>query len=285
MKTASGLEALRGAVDGFRAAGERVAFVPTMGALHAGHLSLVRRARREADRVVASIYVNPTQFAPGEDLESYPRDVDADLAKLAGEGVDVVYLPDTLYHDGHSTAVIVGGVGEGLETNHRPTFFHGVALVVCKLLNRVRPDVAVFGEKDYQQLAVVRRLVRDLDMGVDIIGAPIARDAHGLALSSRNRYFDDNGLEVARRLNRVMFAAAEQLSAGAPVEAATEQAVQALREAGFTAVDYVSVAHADTLVPAGPGPAPVPARLLVAAHCPSPTGPVRLIDNCAVGAA
>ena len=273
---------LRAAVGRFRRADERVALVPTMGALHEGHLSLMRRARQATDRVVASIYVNPTQFAPGEDLESYPRDVDADLAKLAGENVDLVYLPDTLYASDHTTSVVVGGVGEGLETDHRPTFFHGVALVVCKLLNRVRPDIAVFGEKDYQQLAVIRRMVRDLDMNVDIIGAPIARDAHGLALSSRNRYFDAQGLDIARQFNAVLRACVEAVEAGEPVPASLRRAADALRAAGFTRVDYVSLADARSLARLD-ALGEAPARLLSAAHCPAPGGDVRLIDNMAVG--
>ena len=276
--------ALAEAMAGFRAEGETVAFVPTMGALHAGHLSLVALAKSRADRVVASIFVNPTQFAPGEDYESYPRDTEADLAKLRAAGVDAVYLPSTdrIYADDHSTSVIVGGVGDGLETDHRPTFFHGVALIVCKLLNRVRPDIAVFGEKDYQQLCVIRRMVRDLDMGVDIVGAPIARDDHGLALSSRNRYFDAGALDTARALNRVMFGTAKAIGRGADIAKTLAQAEADIVEAGFSSVDYVSLADAETLALIGDGPLARPARLLVAAHAPAPNGPVRLIDNCAV---
>ena len=284
MKRCDDREAVAEAVAGFRANAETVAFVPTMGALHAGHLSLVDIAKAHADRVVASIFVNPTQFAPGEDFESYPRDTDADLAKLRSAGVDAVYLPsaERMYADDHSTRVIVGGVGDGLETDHRPTFFHGVALVVAKLLNRVAPDVAVFGEKDYQQLAVIRRMVRDLDMPVRIVGAPIARDEHGLALSSRNRYFDAASLEVARALNRAMFEARQALQGRAAVEATLEAAEAAILRAGFASVDYVTLADAESLEVIGQGPLARPARLLVAAHCPSPTGLVRLIDNCAV---
>ena len=275
---------LRARIHGFRQAGERIAFVPTMGALHEGHLSLVRLARRKADRVVVSIFVNPTQFAPGEDFEAYPRDTQADLAQLRDAGIDLVYRPDreAMYHDDHSTSVIVGGVGDGLETDHRPTFFHGVALVVTKLLNRVQPDIAVFGEKDFQQLAVIRRLVRDLDMPVTIHGGAIARDAHGLALSSRNRYFDADSLAVARQLNRVMHACADALEAGRPIGTATRKAQATLLKAGFTRVDYVTLADAASLDIQTRGRITTPSRLLVAAHCPSPSGPVRLIDNCAV---
>ncbi|MEM9601189.1 MAG: pantoate--beta-alanine ligase, partial [Pseudomonadota bacterium] len=168
------LSALRARMNGFAEVRERTALVPTMGALHDGHLSLVRIAKRAADRVIVSIFVNPAQFAPGEDFEAYPRDTMTDLELLAQEGVDLVYLPDpdSIYFDDHTTQVIIGGVGEGLETDYRPTFFHGVALVVSKLFNRIAPDFAVFGEKDYQQLAVIRRMVRDLDMPVEIIGGP-----------------------------------------------------------------------------------------------------------------
>ena len=194
---------LRGRIWEYRGAGETIAFVPTMGALHEGHLTLVDLAKKKADRVVASIYVNPTQFAPGEDFNAYPRTEKADVAMLKDRGVDLVYIPkpSSMYDVHHATKVIVGGVAEGLETDHRPTFFHGVALVVTKLLNRVAPDIAIFGEKDYQQLATIRRLVEDLDMPTKIVGAKIARDEHGLALSSRNKYFDEEGLKIARRLN------------------------------------------------------------------------------------
>ena len=283
------LASLRTRVGEWRRAGERVAFVPTMGALHAGHISLVRLAAKRADRVVVSIFVNPTQFAPGEDFEAYPRDLKADRRLLAGLGVDIVYTPTDqhMYHPDHSTALRVGGVGDGLETDHRPTFFHGVALVVAKLLNRVQPDIAVFGEKDYQQLAVIRRMVRDLDMPVRIIGAPIARDDHGLALSSRNRYFSEGGLEVARALNRIMFGTRDALQSGAAVERTLRESEAALVRAGLASVDYVSLTDANSLQPVTRGPIRAPARLLVAAHAPARPGQsgsprVRLIDNCAV---
>ena len=282
--TIRSLASLRTRVRVFRQEGDRIAFVPTMGALHEGHLSLIRLAKRRAERVVVSIFVNPTQFAPGEDFEAYPRDLKADRKLLAGLGVDIIYTPnrDHMYHDDHSTTVRVGGVGDNLETDHRPTFFHGVALVVAKLLNRVQPDHAVFGEKDYQQLAVIRRLVRDLDMPVEIVGAKIARDSHGLALSSRNRYFDEAGLATARALNGVMFAARDRLQDNESVEATLEWAARSLIDAGFAAVDYVSLADAESLAPITRGPIDAPARLLIAAHCPAPDRLVRLIDNCAV---
>jgi pantoate--beta-alanine ligase len=260
--------------------GQRTALVPTMGALHDGHLSLVRIAERVADKVIVSIFVNPTQFAPGEDFDAYPRDVTADLEKLSQAGVDLVYLPETgaIYAPDHSTQIIVGGVGDGLETNHRPTFFHGVALIVAKLFNQVRPDLAIFGEKDFQQLAVIRRMVRDLNMPVEIIGAPIMRDEQGLALSSRNQYFDADGLKTARTLNQIMFTAQGKLEAGADIALTLQEAEHALLQAGFSSVDYVSLADASTLTLQTNGRVTSPMRLLIAAHCHG----VRLIDNCAV---
>jgi pantoate--beta-alanine ligase len=272
--------ALRARMKGYASDRQRTVLVPTMGALHEGHLSLIRIAKRVADKVIVSIFVNPTQFAPGEDFESYPRDVQADLEMLAGAGVDLVYLPPRagMYFDDHSTRVIIGGVGDGLETDHRPTFFHGVALVVNKLLNQVRPDMAIFGEKDYQQLAVIRRMVRDLDIPVEIIGGPIARDKHGLALSSRNRYFDDAGLDTARNLNRILFATRDQLQGGADVSNTLLDAQQSILDAGFSSLDYFRLADASSLDLKLTGPITAPMRLLIAAHCHG----VRLIDNCAI---
>ena len=272
--------ALRGQIWEWRGLGETIAYVPTMGALHEGHLSLVRLARKKARKVVVSIFVNPTQFAPGEDFESYPRDEAADIEKLAGAGCDLVYIPrdGSMYNAHHATHINVGGVADGLETDHRPTFFDGVALVVTKLFNRVAPDYAVFGEKDYQQLATIRRLVKDLDIPVQIIGAPIARDEHGLALSSRNNYFDEEGLAIARQLNTVMNNCAAQIRNGQNIAQACNQAEQGLIDAGFSGVDYISVADPDTLELVSEGKYSAPLRLLIAAHCKG----VRLIDNCAV---
>lgn len=287
LPTAETKTALRARMAGYRRDGHRTALVPTMGALHDGHLSLVRIAQRVADKVIVSIFVNPAQFAPGEDLDAYPRDLRGDLDMLAAEGVDLVYMPKTqdMYHQDHSTSVIVGRVGDGLETDYRPTFFHGVALVVCKLLNRVRPDIAVFGEKDFQQLAVVRRMIRDLDMETEIIGAPIARDAHGLALSSRNRYFDANGLATARRFNAVLTKARDRLQLGAPVETVLAETRQAILDVGFMSVDYVSLADPGSLDLMTHGSVTGPMRLLAAGHCPRDPDSgekVRLIDNFAV---
>lgn len=273
---------LRGQLAEWKGSGDRLAFVPTMGALHEGHLTLVRLARQKAERVVVSIFVNPTQFAPGEDLAAYPRTEKEDIDKLAAEGVDLVYIPnpDSMYNAHHATTVKVGGVAHGLETDHRPTFFDGVALVVTKLLNRIQPDIAVFGEKDYQQLATIHRLVEDLDMPIKIIGAPIARDKEGLALSSRNQYFDETGLEKARKLNVIMFACAKRMEDGENVDLAAKAAGQALLKAGFSSIDYVEVRSKNSLTVLEGGVLNKPARLLIAAHCEG----VRLIDNCAVKA-
>lgn len=273
---------LRGRIWEYRGVGETIAFVPTMGALHEGHMTLVKLAKKKADRVVVSIYVNPTQFAPDEDFGAYPRTEKADVAMLKAEGVDLVYLPkpESMYDVHHATKIRVGGVAEGLETDHRPTFFDGVALVVTKLLNRVAPDIAIFGEKDYQQLATIRRLVEDLDMPIKIVGARIARDKQGLALSSRNKYFDEDGLKIARRLNEIMRFCALQMSKGENVDQATDRAAKALIAAGFSSVDYVEVRSPNSLTVLEGGVLKGPARLLVAAHCKG----VRLIDNFPVRA-
>lgn len=273
---------IRGQVWEYRGRGETTAFVPTMGALHDGHMSLIRLAKKKADRVIASIYVNPTQFAPGEDFEAYPRTEKHDVALLKAEGADVIYVPtpSSMYDVHHATNIRVGGVAEGLETDHRPTFFDGVALVVTKLLNRVAPDYAIFGEKDYQQLATIRRLVEDLDMPIKIVGAKIARDEHGLALSSRNKYFDEEGLKVARRLNEIMRSCALQMSKGENVDLAMDRSKKALLAAGFSSVDYVEVRSPNSLTVLEGGILNGPARLLVAAHCKG----VRLIDNFPVKA-
>jgi len=273
---------LRGRVWEYRGAGETIAFVPTMGALHEGHMTLVKLAKKKADKVIVSIYVNPTQFAPDEDFNAYPRTEKDDVTMLAAEGVDLVYIPkpESMYDVHHATKINVGGVAEGLETDHRPTFFDGVALVVTKLLNRVAPDIAIFGEKDYQQLATIRRLVEDLDMPINIIGAKIARDEHGLALSSRNKYFDEEGLKIARRLNEIMRFCALQMSKGENVDQAADRAKKALLAAGFSSVDYVEVRSPNSLTVLEGGILNGPARLLVAAHCRG----VRLIDNFPVRA-
>jgi pantoate--beta-alanine ligase len=236
-----------------------VGLVPTMGALHEGHLSLVRLARQEADRAVASIFVNPTQFAPGEDFEAYPRDEARDAELLASAGCDLLYAPSPaeMYPTGFSTQVTVSGVSAPLEGEKRPAHFQGVATVVTKLLLQAQPDVAVFGEKDYQQLQVIRRLATDLDVPVRIVGAPTARAEDGLALYA------------------ALKAAAKAIGAGGRVDEAETEAVKALKAAGFDAIDYIEAREAQTLERLGPGSTRAKARLLAVAKF----GRTRLIDN------
>jgi pantoate--beta-alanine ligase len=281
LPTVRTVAALRGAVSAWRAQGLRIGLVPTMGALHEGHLSLVRQALRDADRVVASIFVNPTQFAPHEDFDAYPRGEERDAALLAGVGCHLLYAPPAaeIYPPGFATAVTVSGVSGPLEGEQRPQFFAGVATVVAKLLIQAAPDVAVFGEKDYQQLQVIRRLVRDLDLPVAVLGAPTLRAEDGLALSSRNAYLSHTERAIAGRLNVIMRALAEAVAGGGAVASSQQAASQALLDAGFDSVDYIDVRAPDDLAPLGPGPiGGAPARVLVAAWL----GKTRLIDNMAV---
>lgn len=275
--------ALRETVAGWRRQGLSVGFVPTMGALHEGHLTLVREAGRRADRVVASVFVNPTQFAAHEDLGSYPRREAEDAALLAGAGCSLMFAPTVaeMYPQGFVTGVSVGGPSQGLETDFRPHFFGGVAIVVAKLLNQVQADVAVFGEKDYQQLMVVRRMARDLDIPTQIVGAPTQRDGHGLALSSRNAYLSEAELEIARRLNGVLAQAGAEAASGADLAQVEAQAIEAIKAAGFDRVDYVAIREADDLGVFSDGRLTAPARILAAAWL----GRTRLIDNMAVAPA
>jgi pantoate--beta-alanine ligase len=268
---------LRAQVASWRAAGLRIGFTPTMGALHDGHLSLVRLARTRTDRVVASIFVNPTQFAPHEDFEAYPRDEAGDAALLASAGCDLLYAPSVaeMYPPGASTTVTVAGVSEPLDGQARPTHFAGVATVVTKLLNQCAPDVAVFGEKDYQQLQVIRRLVADLDLPVEVLGAPTARAEDGLALSSRNAYLTPSERAVAPRLIETLQEVLTALKTGGTVEAAEQAATVKLLTAGFQAVDYVEARRPGDLARVGPGPVHGPIRVLGAARL----GRARLIDN------
>ena len=272
---------LRARVRRWRADGERIGLVPTMGALHEGHLSLVRRARQSAGKVVASLFVNPAQFAPGEDFEAYPRDEARDAELLASVGCDLLYAPtvEEIYPQGFATTVTVSGVSAELEGAARPNHFAGVATVVAKLLIQAEPDVAVFGEKDYQQLLVIRRLAADLDLPVEIIGASTVREEDGLARSSRNAYLGEGERALAGRLNAVLFEAARSLAHGAPVQDAETAAREALAAAGIDRIDYLEVRGADDLRRLGPGPIQPPARLLAAIHI----GRTRLIDNVAVG--
>jgi pantoate--beta-alanine ligase len=280
LPTARTVAALRAQVAAWRGAGERVALVPTMGALHEGHLSLVRLGRSQAGRVVASLFVNPTQFGPNEDFAAYPRNEAADARLLAEVGCDLLYAPavEEMYPQGFAAQVRVKGISELLDGAARPGHFDGVATVVTKLLLQCAPDIAIFGEKDFQQLQVIRRLVRDLDIPVEIVGGPTARGEDGLALSSRNAYLDAAQREVAVQLNQVLKAAVGRLRAGEPVAEVEAAAVGALQASGFDSVDYVAVRDPDTLAPLGPGPLAAPARILAAVR----VGRARLIDNMAV---
>lgn len=270
---------LRTAVATARRAGKRVALVPTMGALHEGHLSLCRIAAERAPFVVVSIFVNPAQFAPQEDLATYPRDEAADIAKLAASGTThLVYAPSAgeMYPEGFATSVVPKGAAEGLETDFRSHFFAGVATVVTKLFTQVAPDLAVFGEKDYQQLQVIKQLVRDLDLAVEIVPGPTLREADGLALSSRNAYLDARAGKIAGSLNVIMRETASAVAAGADLGAAQSQGRTALLNAGFDAVDYLAIRDAANLRPVEDRTRPL--RILAAVRI----GKTRLIDNMAV---
>jgi pantoate--beta-alanine ligase len=270
---------LRTVLDQWRNAGATIALLPTMGALHDGHLAHVSQASTRADKVVVSIFVNPAQFAPHEDFGRYPRTFESDREKLERTGaVHLIYAPDAreMYPTGFATKVSLDGPAAGLETDFRPHFFAGVATVVTKLFVQCRPDIATFGEKDYQQLLVVRRLSRDLDLGVEVVGVPTVREADGLALSSRNAYLAADQRKVAAHLNRVLLDVGERARSGAPVAQAEAEGAAALIRAGFDRVDYVAIRDAETLVPLRA--IDVPARVLAAARI----GPIRLIDNRAV---
>jgi pantoate--beta-alanine ligase len=270
---------LRRWCDARRRAGERIGLVPTMGALHKGHMALVSALNEVVDRVIVSIFVNPTQFGPNEDFTKYPRTETEDLDKLISAGVDVAYMPtvEAMYPQGFTTDIRVKGLlTEGLEAVVRPGHFTGVTTVVGKLLLQALPDVAAFGEKDYQQLQVVRRMSRDLDLPIQILPVPTVRDPEGLALSSRNAYLSPDELRIAQRLNKILGRVARRLRAGADALAACQTGAREIVAAGFAKVDYLTLAHPDDLTPL-----PWldrPARLLVAARL----GPTRLIDNIAV---
>jgi pantoate--beta-alanine ligase len=271
--------ALRRAIDSISAKKATTALVPTMGALHDGHMSLVRLAKRRATRVIVSIFVNPTQFAPSEDFSSYPRTWKADVAKLAAEKVDLIWNPDvkTMYPDGFATRILTEGPATaGLEDRFRPHFFGGVTTVVGKLFTQVRPDFAVFGEKDFQQLRVVTRMARDLDLGVKVIGSKTVRERDGLAMSSRNVYLSPEQRRTAPTLYRVMKESAERLHAGDDIKAAMAGGAELITRAGFI-LDYFEARHADTLAPVA-SVKDGPARILVAAKL----GNTRLIDNVGV---
>jgi pantoate--beta-alanine ligase len=273
------IPALHRALDRLRLRKATVALVPTMGALHDGHVSLVRLAKRRAKKVVVSIFVNPTQFAPSEDLGSYPRTWKSDVARLAAEDVDLIWNPDvkTMYPDGFATRIVPEGPAvAGLEDRFRPHFFGGVATVVGKLLTQVGPDFAIFGEKDFQQLRVVARMTGDLDLGVKIVGSRTVRERDGLAMSSRNVYLSAEERQTAPVLYRAMKESVRRLRAGDDVAAAMAGGAGMITAAGFT-LDYFEVRHAETLAPVG-SLKDGPLRILVAAKL----GSTRLIDNVAV---
>ena len=272
---------LRQAVANLRISGAPVAMVPTMGALHAGHIALVDAARARGAQVIVSIFVNPTQFAPNEDLDAYPRREAADAALLTAAGAAILWAPDvaTMYPAGFATSIAVGGVSERWDGAARPGHFAGVATVVTKLLLQTRPDSAFFGEKDYQQLAVIRRLVTDLDMGIEIVGVPTQREDDGLALSSRNAYLTPDERLAARAIPRALGDAKAAMEQGGDVATALAAATARIAEAGFDPIDYVALVDATTLEPVERLDGP--ARLLVAARL----GRTRLIDNLAVAPA
>lgn len=269
---------LRARVAAWRAAGETVGLVPTMGALHEGHLSLVDHAFRNATRVCATVFVNPKQFGPSEDYAVYPRTEERDAGLLRSVGANLLFAPsvEDVYPTGHCTQVAVAGIGDVLEGEFRPGFFTGVATVVTKLLLQALPDVAVFGEKDYQQLLVIRRLVRDLDVPVRVEGAPTIREQDGLAMSSRNAYLTTEERRIAPALHRSISGVVAEVRRGASPEEAAARGVEEVLAAGFRSVDYLTVRDADSLAPMRDNDRP--ARVLAAAWL----GKARLIDNVAV---
>ncbi len=269
---------LRQFVQSSRAQGKTIGLVPTMGALHHGHLSLISEISKHVDLPIVSIFVNPTQFGEGEDFETYPREEEADLEKLADTGTALVYAPDAheMYPPGDITTVSVGGITDRFEGAARPGHFDGVATVVSKLLLQCLPDAAIFGEKDYQQLAVIRQFVRDLAVPVDILGGPIIREADGLAASSRNAYLSETGRKVAGQLNVILAGLVAEIVAGGSIEQAEQTATNALLVAGFNTVDYVAVVDPATLEPITV--VNRSARVLTVARIDG----VRLLDNMAI---
>jgi pantoate--beta-alanine ligase len=278
LQTVRSLPELRGALAKLRKDKGKVGFVPTMGALHDGHLTLVRHARSVSDVVAVSIFVNPLQFAPTEDLDRYPRQEAADIALLQEAGCDLVYLPtpDVLYPKGFVSRIEMAGPALGLESDFRPQFFSGVATVVSKLFNQVRPDIAVFGEKDFQQLAVIRAMVRDFDMDIDIVGYPTVRESDGLALSSRNAYLSAEERVIAPKLHAALQRIRGVAKDGGNTDRAIAEACDDLIDTGFDKIDYIALRDADTL---GEITADTKAARLLAAVW---LGTTRLIDNIAV---
>lgn len=269
-------EKLQNILADWRREGLTISAAPTMGALHEGHLSLIDAAKQRADRALATVFVNPLQFGPNEDFETYPRDMEGDLASLKARGCDLVFAPDRseLFAADFSTTISVGGLRENHCAITRPQFFDGVATIVAKLLLTLRPDCAVFGEKDYQQLMVIKRMVRDLDMGVEIVGAPIVREADGLAMSSRNLYLGERERAAAPALfETITWAAAQLVNSGGAWARIRESAIKQIEDAGFSEAEYINLVDAETLELLET--ADRPARILSAAWL----GKTRLIDN------
>lgn len=275
----SAVKDLRARIARWRRAGESVGLIPTMGALHAGHLSLVKIAKTRCDRAVTSIFVNPTQFAPTEDFDKYPRTFEEDLAQLATVGGDLVWAPtkEEMYPAGFATRVVPQGAAEGLETDFRPHFFSGVATVCCKLFTQTGADLAVFGEKDYQQLCVIRQMVRDLNLPIEIVGAPTVREPDGLAMSSRNRYLSEVERRKAATIHQAIVKVASAAASGRGLAKAIADGEAALVAAGFTKIDYIAVRDAETLKD-WDRKSGRPGRVLAAAWL----GATRLIDNVAI---
>lgn len=273
MELVESKSSLRSVLNQLRAEGKTVGFVPTMGALHDGHISLVDIAKKNADVSVVSIFVNPSQFAANEDFDKYPRTIESDIKKLEASGVDIVYLPkkEEIYPEGFAVKISIGEIGKELEGVTRPHFFDGVALVVAKLFMQVQPDKAVFGQKDFQQLHVIKKLVADLDMPVEIIGAEIIREKGGLAMSSRNSYLSHDDREIAKRLFETMCEVSKMIKSGVSFADSIKKGEQELIKKGFSKVDYLQIRNPMTLVKTDI----YPARLLAAVYL----GGVRLIDN------
>lgn len=265
-------------VSGQRAADKKIAFVPTMGALHEGHIKLVREGLARADICIPYIFLNPTQFAPGEDLDKYPKTLDADLQKLEEASAQAVYLPraDEVYPNGPEVTHHVSGITQMLEGEFRSQMFDGVATVLARMFDHVKPDIALFGEKDYQQLLVVKQLVKDLGLSIDIIGVPTVRDENGLALSSRNAYLSPAEYRIAIQLNKVLEEMVARVHAGEMIDQIEDIVHKRLEDEGFEAVDYVTIRDADTLLP--PTDKTIAKRVLAAVRI----GHTRLIDNMAV---